>query len=200
MGALIAFEVARRLRQAGETPAALILLDPPKTGVQATPSHDVVFLLRWFLRDLTAQQSDSWDIQLSALRDLSTDEQLEHVIAQARTRNVALETLDTLTMTNLQRLYGAFRAHARAIETYTPASLHIKAQLFVAEAGGQEAIRAVTEEWCSLTDGNPEITILPGTHYSILRPPIVDIVAGRIRPGGDGLPLAADSRARDWDH
>jgi thioesterase domain-containing protein len=86
-------------------------------------------------------------------------------------------------MRDLGRLYEAFRSHAEALEDYVPLPFETKVQLFVADEGGPDEIRAVTDEWRALTQREPDVTVLPGTHYTALRMPNVRTIANRIRDG-----------------
>jgi amino acid adenylation domain-containing protein len=69
------------------------------------------------------------------------------------------------------------RAHLRALQTYRPVSYAGRVVLFQAEQQDAALRSAAENTWRALCPGLTEVSVLPGDHYSLFRPPHVEKLA-----------------------
>jgi thioesterase domain-containing protein len=80
------------------------------------------------------------------------------------------------------RLYDLFRTTRQALDRYQPAPYTGRLSLLLAAhrpatAGPPDPAAA----WAALAGAGSELELLPGDHYSIVRPPAVAALAGALR-------------------
>jgi amino acid adenylation domain-containing protein len=169
MGGVVAFEMARQLREDGRQVAALMLLDPSPAG--HIPSLDETGLFAAWLRDLQGFFPAAQSLA-SELLDLRGD------VRWQRLRELAIAAgamPSGLGEAHLRRLYRVFRANTRALQQYQPPRYGGPVNLFLPGAGAADRRRWPLNQ--------PGLTVqrVEGDHYSMLRPPRVSGLTDAIR-------------------
>jgi len=77
----------------------------------------------------------------------------------------------------LDELFNLYQANRRALRAYRPGRFGGRLTLIRA-AVSAAAFPAIDQEWSALAEGGAEVHVLPGDHYSLLRPPEVGSLAG----------------------
>jgi thioesterase domain-containing protein len=156
MGGWIALEAARLLQEDGEDIEHLVLVDAypriPSSSVLDPEEQSV-------LSRIAPQVRLSFD----DLRVLPLEEQW----ARIRERAERLPGVD-----EIRRLATVCQAHLAAIAAYQPARYAGPIVLLTAEQG----CAGMDPKWDSICP-NRRVLRVPGNHYSMLRPPHVDILA-----------------------
>jgi thioesterase domain-containing protein len=173
LGGVVAFEMARRLREGGEE-AALVLLDSaPEMPAAATDDVDL-------LLDIVAYVANLWGKDLSLARP-----DLEPLDPEARLDRVLdlLRSADFLPpgagRDRLRRALAVYRANLVAVRSYRPQPCHGGAVLFrAAEAPGAPAADL---GWSHFLTGPLEVETVPGHHLNLLAEPNVQVLAERLR-------------------
>ncbi|HEX3526369.1 MAG TPA: amino acid adenylation domain-containing protein [Thermoanaerobaculia bacterium] len=165
-GAVVAFEMARRLRAAGGEVAALVLLDPPDLPFTAADPDDVEILAA-FARDLGLSPA-AFRLSAEQARALSPEERRTALLADAQAAGLPLAD-----RVDLERRLRVFRASTAALRSYQPGSWD--GPLTLLEAAARPAPATF---WRALATA---VHVLPGDHATILQPPFVDELAQRVR-------------------
>ena len=169
MGGVIAFEMARQLREAGEELGTLCLLDSTLEGFELPLSdEDEAALLGAFAVDLGL-----------AVRDVPPGASLPEVLQAARERGLLPPEAPLATF---ERLYTVFRTNLAALHRYRPVRpyegpLH----LIAAADGGHRQASAEDWGWAGWARGGVRVTLLPGNHYTLLTEPNVRAVREHVR-------------------
>jgi amino acid adenylation domain-containing protein len=182
MGGLLAFEMARRLEEAGERTAMLAIIDssfadpvPP-----AWVDDDVAAILGAF--------ADTLPISRAELRAVPPGDRLRYALSVAE-GHVARP--DVGNVEDLRRLVALYRRHARALLAYRdspPPPYHGDAIVI----RGELAPHAEPDlGWGPRVAGRLLVAETPGDHRSLLSPPhvtdLVDTLVTVLREGLDGL-------------
>jgi thioesterase domain-containing protein/acyl carrier protein len=184
LGGVVAFEMARQLRERGEEVALLAFLDsaPEAAGME---EDDVDLLL-----DIVAYVANLWGDRGRELR--LCREELEGLDSAARLDRVLnlLRAADLLPpgagLDQLRRILDVYRANLRAARSYRPQPCDIArsaAVLFrAAEVSGAPAGAPADDlGWGRLLSGPLEVETVPGHHLNLLAEPNVQILAERLR-------------------
>jgi amino acid adenylation domain-containing protein len=177
-GALVAYEMARRLAAGGEE-VELLLVDPTApSGGPARGEPDEARSLELLARDLAALAGVELDLPAAAIaeavRAAGPDGALDRVLEAA---SAAGALPPEVRSGDALRLAGVYRANARAAARYRPAPM---------DRGGATAVAIVAEEstaaaglgrWRELLPGGLAVERVPGDHYSIFREPNVGALA-----------------------
>ncbi len=150
MGGVVAFEMARQLERAGERVEALVLIDAQLAVEPAAVELEEAALVRLFTRDLAAAG-----------------------FAGGRGAPAAGVADPDLERAEIEPMYRLFRANYLALQQYRPAGAWGGAALLVGNEG-------TAEDWHGLLAGPVTRYIPGGDHYSLLRRPQVEILAGLI--------------------
>jgi thioesterase domain-containing protein len=173
MGGVIAFEVARRLEQAGAEVRLLALLDAPFT-VPARGEADQAALARDFVAD--AWHSLGRDpTALPGHTAASVDRQLGWLAAQLAG---GTEDAGELAVA-LRRRLDVFRAHQRMLDGYQPAGPAAAASTLIVSANASLNAPA-RDHWPRVLAGPLTTVRLDADHYSFLRPPLATQVAAML--------------------
>lgn len=177
-GGIVAFDLARRLTEAGRTVELLVIFDTLAPG--AMP------LAEW-QKDSTTLLADIFGadagITVDDLRGHDLDEQLARVTARAIAAGVLP---DDYTLADARRAWFVFQAHRHAEETYAASRLSGgHALVFSSDLRRADADHTLGwGQWLSHVD----VVEVPGNHLQVLRPPTLSIVAAEItRRVGAGL-------------
>jgi thioesterase domain-containing protein len=153
MGALIAIEMARRLRATGDDVSVLLLVDPVHGGHEITEATKIALLSNLFGSDAQAGQSFNG---------------MEPILKYA-TQSLGAE--------QVTRSLNVFKHHLDAIQKYRGDPYSGVATAFQAEVpiedGGPDEFRRLCP--------NAEIVTLSGDHFGVLRPPILQQLADHFK-------------------
>jgi thioesterase domain-containing protein len=179
IGAIIALEMARQLRAAGHEVAQLVMIDTAL--LDRDDPADPIKCIRWFTHDLASMAgAPTPDVEhvltlplgprLLALRELL----VERGLVPAEIDRVAFE-----------RRVAVHESNILAFHRYRPARYDGEvAVLFASGSGFDHRIH-------ELLHGDAPYQVLPGDHYTILRPPHVDALATRVRRALE-IPMTGD--------
>ena len=160
LGGVLAFEMARQLRQAGEEVALLCLIDSHSPAqLSRLDQYLGTSLPQAFLRDL-------FGLDLP----VATDDDIADVILAQPGLAGRVQPEDA---PRLRHLYALYRAHNDALMAYEPAPIDIPVTLLRAEA----SIGAGDCGWGGLTIAGLTIETVPGDHATLLQPPNLDVCA-----------------------
>ena len=173
MGGVLAFEVAQQLQALGEEVELVAMIDSSTPGTGEQKVEEAV-LTSWFARDLGGLVGVNLEIEPAKLRELDSEAQLELLLQRAQAANVLPPDLGISSLRDPLRM---FRANYRALLDYVPRPYAGRLALFAAQ--GEEAT-AAAEAWSQLAAEGAEVHVLAGDHYSILRPPHVEDLAGKL--------------------
>ncbi|MEV4497259.1 amino acid adenylation domain-containing protein [Micromonospora arborensis] len=169
MGGVIALEMGRQLMAAGrevEWVLAIDLLEPPNSA-ELEPVDDSV-LLAWFARDLAAISGTGWPVKSLERSDAVSAETVHRDLVEASILPAEID------MAAFKRLARRFADNARLLHDHRARPFLGPVHFFRAADGGASVETA--KAWGDL---HPDFTLVdvPGDHYSVLRPPHVDVVA-----------------------
>jgi thioesterase domain-containing protein len=126
---------------------------------------------RRFVADLAASANLALDCRPEQLDGLCADERIAWLARQLE--QSGMPTGDAA----LKAVHDVFQAGSKALDAHRPRSTNAALLLF---AAGQRAdLARVREEWRDLLAGI-EIVEMDADHYTIMRPPVIDAIAGRI--------------------
>ncbi|RKN40378.1 non-ribosomal peptide synthetase [Streptomyces hoynatensis] len=183
-GGVIAFEAARRLREAGEEVDLLVAIDSRAPIPENIPeSADDATLLSWFARDLAVPYGKELDIPADELRALGGDAAFDHILARAAAAGVLPEDADRA---QVLRYFEAYLANGIALQTYLPEPADV--DLLLLRAVDEPADYGPALGWDGLVKGALRIVDVPGDHNSVMYPPHAAVAAGAIAPHLPGPP------------
>ena len=164
MGGVIAFEITRRLEQAGADVALLVLLDAPFTipsaSIPAQPQ-----LAAMFLSD--AARSLGWDPADLPDTDTPAADQLTWLAARLGDGDST-----TSVITRLRDRFAIFAAHNLMLTGYQPALPAVQAPTLIISADRSPNAPARTH-WPRVLSGGVRIHSADSDHYAFLLPPLV---------------------------
>jgi thioesterase domain-containing protein len=168
LGGLIAFEMARQLREQGRELGPLVLID---ASVPGSAHHDEDAVVA-FARDFATMtgQPDAAARVLAAPAG-QREEQLWELM---RTQDPELGTGDA------QRRLDTFRWHSRAFAAYEPRDRFPGFTLVLTAAGN------VTGDWSRWIAGPVRTERMAADHYGLLRPPAVQRISELIEEVAGG--------------
>jgi thioesterase domain-containing protein len=178
MGGVVAYEMARRLRQQGHKVDNLILIDVAAPSKNRAPqASDRASLLMSFARDLGLPPGRI-DLPQRKLNQMGPDEQLKYILREARDADLIDPDLG---FQQISQLLKVFENNVRAVGDYVPQASPGNLTLLVASERLTKPVEDATLGWGSLVAGGVEVKVVPGDHYSIMREPHVKILAARLR-------------------
>jgi amino acid adenylation domain-containing protein len=202
MGGLIAFEMARQLREVGEAVELLALVDTvgPElrdgfeagaggqvsgaggqvSGAGGQVSEDDVTLLLGFARDLGGRYGRDLRIGAEDFVGLAPEQRLEHLLRRAKEERVVAPGTEA---GELRRLLEVARANLTAARRYRPRSGVDRLLLLTARESHTARVADLALGWQSRVGAAVEVRSLAGDHYSILSAPNVQAVAAVLREG-----------------
>jgi amino acid adenylation domain-containing protein len=172
MGALVAFEMASQLLDAGEAVSRVLLVEPPMPSSVSDPAPDVVQHVMDFANaigieadglDLTTFPTGTLDEQLAWLRPVAD-----------RARGLPAG----LSPRELEDRFVTYLANRRAMVAYVPQARDLTCAVFAAR--DRTDAEALGPRWAKLARST-ETFAIPGDHHSILRPPALGELAAAVR-------------------
>ncbi|HVT16281.1 MAG TPA: amino acid adenylation domain-containing protein [Thermoanaerobaculia bacterium] len=209
MGGVAAFAMACQLRQAGEEVEILALIDsyaPGHPGGVGRAPLDEAAVRALFARDLSGLLGRELPAAAADLERLGPETPLAEAFAAAQAAGLLPAELD---FTETRRMFAVFAANLRRLQAYAGEPYPGWVTLFRAagpppapsadgagEAGGAPpadgAAAGATLGWEALAAA-VEIEPVVGDHYSLVRPPEVEVLAARLSArlgAGLGGPIA----------
>ncbi len=184
-GGVVAFEMARQLRAAGETVALLALLDQPVSPGNEAADVDTAGVIAEILSHRARGAGRTLDLDAEALRGLPLEDQL------ARGLEI-LESLEALSpgfdLPLLRGLVLGYSSRATAVERYRAAPYPGRITLLRASHIDPVALREVAPErrrifedptlgWGAVATEGIEVHTVPGTHQTTIEAPQVETLA-----------------------
>jgi amino acid adenylation domain-containing protein len=191
MGGVVAFEMARQLRQAGEEVELLALVDSYAPGHPGGVPRDLdeAAVRALFARDLAGLLGRPLPAAAAGLERLAPGTPLADAFAAAQAVGLLPSELD---FAETARMLAAFRANLRRLQGYGGAPYPGRLILF--RAGGSVPAAEPPAEadptlgWEALADA-VEVEPIEGDHYSLVRFPAVESLAARLGARlGAGVP------------
>ncbi|HVR07717.1 MAG TPA: amino acid adenylation domain-containing protein [Thermoanaerobaculia bacterium] len=196
LGGVIAYEMARQVRAAGGEVDLVALIDPSPVALSQgaaaareaarTDPAGEARLRRQFAGDLLAL-AGLGNEGAAAAREAFGELDLERPFPElaATAQKVGLLPPE-LKPEDSERLFEAYRTTGRALDRYRPAGYPGRLTLLLAGRGlaataNRRRQADAVQDWASLAAGGAEIEALPGDHYSIVRPPAVEVLAAALR-------------------
>ena len=181
MGGVVAYEMARQLRRQGETVARVLMIDAIDPQIEKQHADggvvDDAMLLSWFARDLGGLNGEDLVLDPETLRPLSIAEGLARLVDAAHAAGVLPEELGVEAM---GQPWAIFRRNFRALLHYHPSDYDGDLDLYIAEdTAAQETDPSLG--WSQATTGELRTRQLPGNHFTIVQPPIVEELAQLFR-------------------
>lgn len=195
-GGIIAYEMARQLRARGEPVGLLALIDSSLLplpwewltgGANGEVSARLIFR---FVADLGLPPDQLAD-SLDRVRSLPPDEQLQHIVERAIADGLLPYSIDRA---EIAQSFATFKLNMLALSKYRPHPADLRIILFTAAENNLASPRAgyshgpsfdqigddQTLGWSKLARGGVETYKVPGNHYTIMREPLVRVLAGRL--------------------
>ncbi|HSF39112.1 MAG TPA: non-ribosomal peptide synthase/polyketide synthase [Thermoanaerobaculia bacterium] len=181
LGGVVAYEMARRLREEGEEVALLVLLDavvpgrlPEEERLPREEDADVV--LQRIVAELEPAAGEAFSAEAAKLADLPPDERLRGVLDVAKRAGYLPPDLGAEQVSRLIRVYNT---NAAAWRRYRPAPYPGRALLLRAKEG--PLVENPSLNWHGLLTGEWETVDVPGTHQALMAEPAVHDVAGLLK-------------------
>ena len=184
MGGVVAYEMAKQLREQGEQVALLALFDsvaPHQNGKNGKGVDDRQLLLM-FARDMGVEPGAS-PHGLEELRKLRTEEQLSYLLDEAKRQGIIASNTN---LEQLRRSFEVFRNNVLAVRKYRPRPLPERLILLKAGEELAENGRRSAEAWGRLARGGVAVSMVEGNHYTMMRAPHVRGLAEQLRACLDG--------------
>jgi thioesterase domain-containing protein/acyl carrier protein len=175
-GGLIAYQMAQELLRTGEDVGLLALFDSFPLEKKGRERLEDGSLLRLFVQDLKLQHGQQDDGDDEGWRSRAVPDLLDEAWRE-------LERVDLLpagtTSLEFVSMWQTYRDNFRALERYEPTPSRAKVTLFMASDAGDNA-RSPIKSWAPLAKGGLTIEALPGSHYTLLREPVVSLSAAKL--------------------
>jgi amino acid adenylation domain-containing protein len=195
-GALVALEMARQLLARGESVALLALVDPMTiTPEERARELDDVGMLSLLVRDLGGLAGAPVPVTREELDGLAGPaDRLDFLLTRATEAGILPPDAD---LPRLRRIVALYQANQRAARAYLPLPTRCPIHLLAAAAG---PLPSRLDLWNPVAEGGLEVRILPGDHYTLLRPPAVDALATELArllaAGGEPVLTVGDALGR----
>lgn len=175
LGGVIAFEMAQQLSALGHETVLLALIDSsiPMRGQEA--KVDQAMLLGRFALDL-GLPLDLLLSQLNQFDQRTHDEWLAYVLEQAKRAGLVPADME---LPRMRRLFHVFESNALALRQYVPRAYSGPVALFRADEA-RAGSPAGDLGWEELVSTDLTTHTVPGNHYTIMREPNVQVLAGEL--------------------
>lgn len=172
-GGILAFEIARLHAAAGRTPPHVLLIDCSYLGGQAPLGEPAI--RRLFVHALARQAGAQSDAIWAALKSADPD------LADLRAILDAVGVTVSFTDAELTDGYERYRQCQRALQLYhPPTSYSGDVTLMVTEFAD-----IIERRWAAVVTGRLRTVRLPGDHFDVLQPPVLDTVIAEIEAAAD---------------
>ncbi|MCY1003734.1 thioesterase domain-containing protein [Myxococcus sp. MISCRS1] len=186
LGGVIAYEMARQLREQGQRVELLALIDAYAPGAVKAPEPsemDRLQVIGMFVQDLLGASLAHVELDLEALAAMSPDAVLEHLRVEGERAGVL--PLGTAPR-QLQSLLQVFESNLKAARRYVPRPTQERVVLL--KATEHDAELPADGGWSTLVGAGLERHPVVGSHYGVLREPGVQALSERLREAMKHLP------------
>ncbi|MUG96212.1 amino acid adenylation domain-containing protein [Scytonema sp. UIC 10036] len=182
-GGVVAFEMAQQLHSSGHQVAHVALIDSwaPIPGTKST-EVDRSSLLAWFARDLGGRFGKDLGVTVEDLQHQEPEEQLNYVLQQARRANIMPQEAG---LQQIHRLLEVCITNLKAERSYTPQVYPNQVTLFRASEELEDDTHDLSGGWKQLVASEVKTHTLAGNHYSIIREPLVQVLAEHLKASLD---------------
>lgn len=199
MGGAIAFEMARQMRNEGETIRALVLIDTPSPSLgREADKLDDAQLLTWFVQELGMTFGKRLHATRNEILPLDDEQRISYVVDQ--TRDLSVEG-KYLSRDLISRMLSIFRDNVRAHIEYVPANYPGEVTFFAADKEAPEYLEKHPDlerpgygwdRWVDFLN----VKRVPGsTHHDILSDAHVRQLAAHLREVLSGAAVGASETA-----
>jgi amino acid adenylation domain-containing protein len=169
-GGVVAFEMARQLKQRDGQVAHVTMLDtwaPPSRETPGQYEPDAAEMLSRFLTDFAGISGKSLEVDRDYLRQLDAQEQLRFILNEAIKLNLLPPDME---LSQFASLFEVFERNGRAFLAYAPPPLELGTRivLFRASEGKDEARDGLTLGWDRISADRLEVRRVEGDHYTAL--------------------------------
>jgi thioesterase domain-containing protein len=177
-GGVIAYEVAGRLRAAGEEVELLAAIDSRAPIAENIPeTADDSTILSWFARDLAVPYGKTLAIPADELRALGSAAAFDHILERAAAIGVLAEDADRA---QILRYFEAYLANGIALQTYLPEPYEL--DLLLLRAADEPADYGPRLGWEALIKGSLQVLDVSGDHNSVMYAPHAAVAAQAMAP------------------
>ena len=167
LGGVVAYEMACQLEDQGHRVDLVALLDSRRPNGRPLPDDEPA-LLAGFALDLARQGDHELDLDDQTLRQMEPGERLPHLLELAKQSGaVPLE----FTLEQLRRYFRVYRQGLEALARFRPRPF--AGPLLVVRAADDPVPTASPEAWREGATGPLREAMVPGDHYTLVRPPQV---------------------------
>lgn len=182
-GGVVAFEMARQLKEQSQQAAHVVLLDswaPVLSRRRVLDNVSPSDLVARFLSDIAGISGKELTVGDDLLQHLDTQQQLRFILEQATLHNILPADMD---VGQLALLFNVFENNARAFQAYSPSSLELGSRviLFKATDAKNEALDGPVLGWDEFLLDRLEVHNVSGDHYTMLANPNARELAGHLR-------------------
>jgi amino acid adenylation domain-containing protein len=174
LGGVIAFEMARQLRAAGQEVAKVILIDSAAPATQGAAHLANEAVLVALARDLGGMFGRDIGISHQVLENLLPEARLDHILECARRADVLPPDVTPAT---LRRIVEVFKGNLEGYFRYLPVPQPGELVLIAADNPREPATDEVLAAWRALATDGVAMHKVPGDHYTLLARPAVAHVA-----------------------
>jgi thioesterase domain-containing protein len=186
-GGIVAFEMARQLLEKGQAVALLVMADAWQAPVTGEPSaEDQARIVSGFAHDLGVSL-DHVNVAWDHFWRLPPEDQVGHIVDLALAGRVLP---GAISLTQIRRSLTLHLTNIDAMRRYVARPVTCPIVLFRASEELSHMPRDRALGWTGLTTRDLEVLTVPGTHFTMLREPHVQIVAEHLRPRLDAAMAA----------
>lgn len=180
LGGLLAWEIARKLTDKGESIGLLALIDtyPPSRTRSAEAEQDALPMLSWFAQDMARLLGEDTEDQSRHFQQLAPEQQLTFV-QEALTRHGIVSRENAKQET--ANLMEVFTRNVQAMESYQ--LRRTDQHVILLAAADADAPEQLARDWKTWAGGGVDFHLVPGNHYSMIRQPHVAGIAEALRHG-----------------
>ncbi len=178
MGGVVAFELAQQLQRRGEKVARLVVIDSQIWSRSAVPEWVEQALMIFTLTDsLEKIFGKKLKIPLEQLRSFTWGEQIGYVFNLAQ--EAEMPSPDEAPQ--IRQLLKLFRTNQQAARRYLPRPYSGALTLFTAAERIVPGSPDPSLGWAKLVHGALDVHQVPGTHFTMLQEPYVEILAKQLK-------------------
>ncbi|MBH8561405.1 hypothetical protein I8748_04295 [Nostoc sp. CENA67] len=188
LGAIVAFEMARQLHQQGQQVAKVILIDtaPPTANKITNFWVSCNFFLTSAMPNIWPYIYDYFALSFVNNQQLRKKLGKRGVVPGVEKLSglvASLSKLLNLRQLAALRVVQVILTNSQATIDYTPSTYPGKVSLFRTSRPPYATLNLPDEtwNWGDLTSGQVEVHHIPGSHFSILRPPHVQVLAEKLK-------------------
>jgi thioesterase domain-containing protein len=159
------------------------------SGNQAIDANQVTMFMAYLLAE---RQGSDMIAVYESLKQLTPDQRWQRLVTRAG--ETQMDSLDA-DLAHLRRLYLIYCSNARAIYGYVPQVYLGKIALFCASDKEANTQREEASAWQKWTTEQVSLYSAPGDHYTMLKEPNVQILAGKLK---EQLELSRWDSSDEW--